>query len=240
MKQSVLKSFVSAVLFSIAVAGCSSSTTSQPPTQVTPGKASTFTTTETDTASGGGTSQRSTRDSVLATGLTVGAKTNVMKSVTMDATGHSGPLDTSYTVYEANGDVSTMGPQTLSLSAEFPGFTWLTLTVASQKTDTLVTKDSTITIAGFPVTAHFALISMGAGTGSATIKGKTFSTESATVLLTASAPGLGPYALRKSTITFAPGLGWAVSQDSPALAPVFGLALQPTGFHVQLTDYTEF
>ncbi len=203
-----------------------------------PGKGSTFTMTKTDTASGGATTSVNLRDSVIATGLSVNGKTNVFKSVTIDANGFV--VDTAYNVIESNGDVSTMNGQVAALSAFFPSVTWLTLTVASQKTDTLVQKDSNITISGIAVKAHFALLSMGAGTGSATIKGNSFSTESATVMLTVSATGIGSFTLRKSTITFSPGLGWAVSQDSPALAPVFTLNLQPNGFHSQLTDYTEF
>jgi hypothetical protein len=61
-------------------------------------------------------------------------------------------------------------------------------------------------------------------------------------MLTASAGVLGTYTLRRSTVTFAPGLGYIVSEDSPALSavPIANISLQPTGFHVQLTDYTEF
>jgi hypothetical protein len=171
MKQSVLKSIVSAALFSLTVAGCSSSTTPPPPTsppgQVTPGKGSTFTTTETDTASGGGTTMQTFKDSVIATGLSFGGKTNVIKFISMDANGRI--VDTAaYSTYESNGDVSTISPQTRSLSALFPSVSWVTLTVASQSTDTIVTKDSTIS----GISVHFALFSTGAGKGgTATIKG---------------------------------------------------------------------
>ena len=155
--------FVAAVVATVFLSGCNSSTTTPPTTQtsVTPKAGSTFKyhLHETDTTSTGLTvTDTDVVDSVVASGISFQGKTNVIEYF-------EGP-DTVYYEIESNGDVyrytPTIGVGTFMLTISNP---WLLVPYGSKVTnDTLFRDTTTLTYSGFPISVPVSGVASYLGT----------------------------------------------------------------------------
>lgn len=234
MKSVTLCCFAAAFAF----AACKSDSTSSNPTPTSNGtlaKGNTFTTTHYDSTSTG-TESNTWKDSVIATGLTIDSRLNVSETVHIDSTGKV--TDSSYVYFAANGDAEFRRvSHGFSFNAMFPTVTWMKLPFGSQSSIELGAFDTTISFSGLPVNVHFALTSSGAGTGSFTFNGKTYSTKKAAVRLIASNASLGADTLASQTVSFASEIGWNTTLVSPAIHDAYGLSQQTSGSYEVLTDF---
>ena len=219
---------VSMLAVIILVSGCSNSSSpgSSVTTIVIPAKGSWFITVSTGKDSTGQVIYSDTlTETIIATGLTVDNKTDVLEFTSQS---HGLGPDTSYGHYESNGDVSRR-PIHGGLHSYIAPTGWFVLPVGSQSSTSFDTTegatDNTSTLAG-------------AGSGSFTIKGKTFSTEKAsliTVLKYPARPGVKDTVIF-DIISFAPGIPWTTTEDDQATRDPYSGALG-TSVHKELVDY---
>ncbi len=233
----VLAAFVMAIALTVIV-GCHSTTTSPNDggsTIVRHGAGSYFIMERvTRDSTGAIVSTSTTKEMFVATGLTIYGKSDVIALLDSSMSGWS--VDTSYIRYESNGDVSSyVRPGSLPINGGTSP--WITIPFGSQQSVTWLRYD---TVSQFSA-AHERATFAGAGSGSVTIKGQTFSTENVVSSITLTDTTFGPTnnvfnSSSSSTIFFAPALGDIAAEDQPATRdPMSGQ--MGTSSHGQVVDY---
>ncbi len=224
------------LLLSVAgllIGGCKTSTSPSNSSITTPGAGSYFVNvSQSKDTMGMITSSDTSTDNVVQTGLAFSGKTNVMEVIT---TNSDGSHDTNYFHYESNGDVSVYAASSSTGFGTLPTNNgWITIPFASQGT---TTSSSDTTIDGYPFHVNFTVA--GAGSGSVTIKGKSFSTENAkmTIAMSGSVFGQAINMSTATTLQFAPSLGYVVATNTPGTRnPITG-TMQPSNQSMTI-DYS--
>ena len=219
MKQRIALSCCLLMMFFL-YAGCSSTTSPGTTTVVVPKQGSIFIAYHSAKDSTGNIISSDTeKQTVTMTGLTIYGKTNVIALVQNQ---NGGTADTTYYHYEDNGDLS---------AASSSSSLWITAPFGSQST---LVKRSDTTVQG----THYVtnITAKGAGAGSVSIKGNTFSTQKVSFIVTDSVQSTG-HVLSSGILNFAPALGFIVIEDDAATRDSFSGALGLAS-HTQVVDYT--
>jgi hypothetical protein len=226
----------------LAFAACSSDTTSSntntTPTNFQAKQGSSYSYTETDTASDKTTTTKTSKDTVVASGLTIDGKSNVIKVLTLDASGKA--TDSSYYAYESNGDLSRHFIN--ASDAPVPGLVpWITVPFSSQTSGSIGSYDTNITYAGHPAAVHSAYYAAGTGTGSTTVKGSPYSIKNAHLFAVVTISIGGTPVLADTAMdwkySFSPQLGWSTTIQKPIIQDQ--LQRQTSGSYSMMTDFKQ-
>jgi hypothetical protein len=214
-----------AFVLTVFLGSCKTTTSPNSGTTVTvPGVGSFFVTyDESRDSTNAVTSADTSTDTFVQKGLSVFGKTDVEEVLFKNSSSSSTP-DTGYIHYESNGDLSVYE----KMSGLNSG--WIVYPFGSQGS----IKVADTSGVGYHVTAT----AVGAGQGSVSIKGQSFTTEKVTLTILSSdtTPTQIYNETSVQTIQFAPALGWVVESDSPASRNSFDGSLGDSA-HDIIIDY---